>query len=475
MLLFAGCADDTLTVKQEGGSEAAFSPIGQPVMFSSGSMEKAGTRSDAPLGSTEPYYHDISSTKSVPYLAQNGRFVCTMYYHATAGATDSSPFDVRPNSEGGTMATAWLKVNNTVGNSVYWNKAYTDVATGNLDSYGFDKDAAKFYWQNRLTHAFLALADYNKLTSNDGTTTAQGKLKMFPWGDKVLSKEDVPATDEKEAYTLYTYDPTINVYDLTRGDSIFEMVDDGKGGKEKEFKRMTVNTITDQPDPIRALTIMKPEGATQEANRVRLYFKHQFSQIQVNIKGPADESATIEAGQIQQVELLGVSTEGYVNNVINADGTIGNMLNSEEKTVSALGKEVNLDEFDDDELAANKWGTSFQMFDMGEENYASGYLKSFNAIAFGKLWGIRVKWKEKANDIYHVATFEVPLTNEVGKSDDSDTDKKPVVYLRNLQSGMKYIYNLELRRGTLAVIRTQIIPWDQKAELVYNTDGTISN
>ena len=49
------------------------------------------------------------------------------------------------------------------------------------------------------------------------------------------------------------------------------------------------------------------------------------------------------------------------------------------------------------------------------------------------------------------------------------------VDLRTLQSGMKYIYDLELRRGTLAVIRTQIMDWKQDEELVYGTNGTITN
>ena len=62
-----------------------------------------------------------------------------------------------------------------------------------------------------------------------------------------------------------------------------------------------------------------------------------------------------------------------------------------------------------------------------------------------------------------MSTFEVPQTNEEN------------VNLRVLASGMKYIYNLELRRGTLAVIRTEILPWEQKEELVYGTDGTITN
>ena len=49
------------------------------------------------------------------------------------------------------------------------------------------------------------------------------------------------------------------------------------------------------------------------------------------------------------------------------------------------------------------------------------------------------------------------------------------VDLINLKSNMRYVYDLELRRGTLAIIRTQILDWMQKEELVYGTDGTITN
>lgn len=407
--------------------------VGTPVLFSSGNMAEARTKADDPLGSTSPYYLGITNTSGVPYMPQNGRFVCTMYYHAAAGATDASPFDTTAVVRGGTMTTAWLKVDNGLGNSVYWNKEYNtqDVET---DVLGFDKNATCFYWQNRLTHAFLALADYNQLTTNVGAVSAtgtQGKLKMYPYGD-----EEFPELGARRY---------VNSYDLTRG---------------------TRTSMAQQPDPVLALTIMKPAGATQEANRARLYFRHQFSQIQVNLKSSDDNSANILASQIDKVELLGVSQEGYVCNRLMPDGTVG----------EAFGKDVSLDEFSDDVLEKNKWGTSFQMFDMAtgadvdgdgqDDGYALGFLKSFNAIAFGHLWAIRITWFEGTQEnkgAIHSSTFEVPATNETH------------VQLRELQSSIKYIYDLELRRGTLAVIRTQILNWDQKEDLVYGTDGTIFN
>ena len=451
-LLFAGCTADDIT--GEGRDATLGDPVGQPVLFSSGNLAEARTRSDV-LGSASPYYHGMSNTSGVPYMALDGRFVCTMYYHAKATDTDASDFDIKDAADGGTMTTTWLKVNNNVGNSVYWNKNYTNVASEDLDEYGFDKSSTMFYWQNRLTHAFLALADYNKLSTNDGANSDQGKLKMYPNWDKdfaalpadpeeVITPEQQAAFDNKLLSDRYA-----NAYDLTRSS--------------------TMTKMTDQPDPILALTVMKPSGATQEANRVHLYFKHQFSLIQVNLKGADDNSANITTDQIDGVQLLGVSTEGYVCNRLNANGTVG----------AASAKDVHLDEFSDEVLEDNKWGTSFQMFDMAtgnpidvdgdgiDDRYATGFLKSFNAIAFGNLWAIRITWHEgtTANNpgIKHITTFEVPQNNEEN------------VQLRNLQSGTKYIYDLELRRGTLAVIRTQVLDWMQKEELVYGSDGTIQN
>lgn len=426
-LALAGCAAKEPLAEQDP-------VVGTPVLFSSGSLTEVRTKTD-PLGSTSPYYFGMTNTSGVPYMPMNGRFVCTMYYHPTAGATDATPFDLIDQTNGGTATTAWLKVNNNLGNSVYWNKEFTDVASCDIDTYGFDKNSTCFYWQNRLTHAFLALADNHKLATNDGATTAQGKLKLYPNSDTELTIGDAQVS--------------VNTYDLTRGG--------------------LMTSMSQQPDPLLALTVMKPAGATQEANRVRLYFKHQFSQIQVNLRDADDNSAKLNSDQIESVELLGISTEGYVCDRLNADGTVG------VAGETAFAEAVNLDSFTTDQLEANKWGTSFNMFDMAtgviedghDTGYATGFLKSFNAIAFGYLSAIRIVWHEGTTSepgIVHTTTFEVPQKQKV---DDVD--------LRTLQSGMKYIYDLELRRGTLAVIRTQILDWEQTENLVYGTDGTITN
>ena len=448
-LALSACSDDHTLPADDSSAQVVEAMVGSPVLFASGNERMV--------------------TRATPYMAPNGRFVCTMYYHAATGATDESPFDVSSPTTGGTMTTAWLKVNDGYGNSVYRKKTFDTPATTATDTYGFDTGSTIFYWQNRLTHAFLALADYNKLTTNTGLeehTITQGQLKMFPYGDKILAQE------EEE----YVVDSTTNSYDLTR--------------------KPEIDTIGKQPDPMLALTIMKPAGFTPEANRVRLYFKHQFSQIQVNIRASADNSADISANQIKSVELLGVSEEGYVTNHMNSNGTVGTFSGTPAQgdMNAASAKEVDLSKYSDVELEDNQWGTSFLMFDMAplplvdtdgdghDDRYALGYLKSFNAIAFGNLEAIRIKWFEGTPEnegIVHTSTYRVPATNamtEVLDDDDvKDDAEKEVVQLRKLQSGMKYIYNLELRRGTLAVIRTQIVPWEQNSDLVYGVNGTIQN
>ena len=212
----------------------------------------------------------------------------------------------------------------------------------------------------------------------------------------------------------------------------------------------TFNRISDQPDVCRALTIQKPEGATQNANRVNLYFKHQFSQVQVNIKS-SDASVAIAKENIQKVELLGVSEKAYVFTGIDEDGNV-------EPTTY---EPVDISKYDDAHLTNNPFGTSFEMFDMGYGNadyeYPTGYAKAFNAITFGQLRAIRVTWKESETDIVHVSTYRV----------EDQT-------LQNLQSGYKYIWNIELRRGTLAIVRTEIVDWIVPiGELEYKGDGKI--
>lgn len=211
------------------------------------------------------------------------------------------------------------------------------------------------------------------------------------------------------------------------------------------------NSMSEQPDIVQALTLQAPSGATQESNRVNLYFQHQFAQIQVNVKNSADNSVTLEAGDIKSVDLLGVSEEGYVFTDLDEDGNVH----------AAAYKEIDFSKYNEQQLLDNSFGTSFQMFEMPDEEKATGYLKSFNCITFGQLQAIRITWKETGEgSIIHASTFRIPNPELV-----------------NLQSGTKYIWNIEIRRGTLAIIRTEIVDWELPDDEAHNTtaDGTIQN
>ena len=351
-----------------------------PVLFSAGNTEASVTRSTA------------------SYMPLDSRFVCSMFFHAGASDTNNSEFGA-PISDVN-MTTAWLKINNVTGNAVYWNNTYTDAAA--TDIYGFDEAAKCFYWQNRLNHIFLALADNNKLSTDSGT----GTLKLFP--------DD--STRYKNQY--------MRAYDLTKG---------------------TKNTMSEQPDPIQAVVTMSPAGATPEANRVKLFFKHQFSQIQVNLKNSQDASVIIDSTLIESVELLGVAETGYVAYCIQPNGTVP-------ATTSAP---INLDDpkYDATEKE-NPYGSCFSLF---KRESVPGYLKSFEGIAFGTLQGIRITWKESKdeNAVKHVATYKG-------------------VKNKTLESGKKYIYNMELRRSLIAQVKAEVVAWEMD-QTNYEADGTIEN
>ena len=370
-LLLSACSETEIDNGQHQGL--------MPVLFSAGNTEAAVTRATA------------------SYMPQDSRFVCSMFFHAGANDTNESAFYTVTPSPDVNMTTAWLKINNATGNAVYWNKSYTteNIST---DTYGFDTSAKCFYWQNRLNHIFLALADNNKLKTDNGDS---GTLKLYP-----------DATNTKEQYIIY---------DLTTGGSMAE-----------------------QPDPIQAVTTMNPAGATPEANRVKLFFKHQFSQIQVNLKSSQDESASVTSEQIEKVELLGVAETAYVAYCIKPDGTVP----------ATTSEPINID---DEKYATTKkdnpYGSSFSLF--VSNTTATGYLKSFEGIAFGTLQGIRITWKESNTNVKHVATYK-GVTN------------------KTLESGKKYIYNMELRRSVIAKVAAEVTPW-AIAPTDYSADGTIQD
>lgn len=573
MLVVTACSD-SFDLAQSGTENPLNQDkgIGQLVLFSSGNSGNTTTRA------------------VIPYMEQEGRFVCKMYYHAKATDTDASAFDVE-----NTPITSWLRVNNKEGNSVYWNREFRDLTPAdredaNFKDYGFDPNAQFFYWRNRLDHIFLAYTDFNLLKTNkwelstntdkDGNTLPRSRaLFMYPEADGEKKtktgtkpswetynyKKMVFATDKdvlkfEEFETTTTYpmtaeyedhfpisgyysSPTITketiedtqkkVIDLIKSSTL---TDEQKVALEKDLKQESlysdeeetaegtfhngrwwvayktdafdaegklvdfnkilvyqlrekkkiedvievapanvfdltrkpiknapgtyeINSINEQPDPLIAYTKMKPTGATQEANRVRLYFKHQFSQIQVNLmKG--ENTPDIKPENILSVELLGVTEKGYVFTNINKDGT----------QIPPTYDPVVKSKFTAEQLKDNEHGTSFNMFKMDDDAKPLTSLRSFNAIAFGQLQAIRITWKEDDYEedeetkagVKHVATYAITIDDR-GHS------------LKNLQSGYRYVYDFELRRGTIAFIRAVIDGWQLSDDLNYGTSGIIDN
>lgn len=308
-VLLAGCSGDDITT---GGSLESkdYDPVGTPVQFSVGLEGKATTRA---------------------VMADGGRFVCTMYYKPS----ETGEYYLLPEHYGGSMKTAWLQIYGS-GNAKYMD-------------YSFSAEATSLFWENRWSHVFLALADYNKLKTNEGAiykAGTQGMLKMYPNND-TYHVEGTPY--------VYYY---INTYDLTKGERA---------------------SMIEQPDPILALTTKTPVGdPSAEANRVTLNFEHQFAQIQVNVKDKTGNDPAITAGQISKVELIGVATKGFVYSRIKADGTVGNAIYYPSQS------------------------GNFEMFEMASP--ADGCLKSFNAIAYGHLISIRVTWNDGSS---HTSTLSV--------------------------------------------------------------------
>ena len=71
------------------------------------------------------------------------------------------------------------------------------------------------------------------------------------------------------------------------------------------------------------------------------------------------------------------------------------------------------------------------------------------------LQGIRITWKESDTNVEHTVTYEAITEKE-------------------LKSGTKYVYNMELRRSLIAQVTAEIIPWEMD-KTDYQADGTIQN
>ena len=379
-MMFACCAgDDGL----EGKAEAL--PGGLPVLFSSG----AGDAS-------------VSTRATVPYMENEGRFVCRMYYQGNVGSEYFTNY-----------TEAWLKVDNNYGNSVYRKKDFSEPTTEeNKDGFGFDRESQIFYWQNRKKHIFIAIADYNKLKTNDGTDNGTLNFKN---------------SEEIEGKPM--------VFDLRR--------------------KVGMNSISDQQDIIMAHTEMSPDKATPEGNRVKLLFGHCFAKVQVNLKPLADGGLGNDLiyDRIDKVELLGVADYAYLYNidVTSSQYNINNVKTEAKKVVANDYLNVNISD--------NPYYTCIETFKAPEDAVTPGYVSTHEVITFGQVVAIRVKWHEtddKGNTtVTHVVTKKVEKDEE-----------------RLLPSGQLHIYNLEMRRGTLAIINAEILPWTDGE--TYTTDGKIT-
>ena len=379
-MMFACCAgDDGL----DGKGEAL--PGGLPVLFSSG----AGDAS-------------VSTRATVPYMENGGRFVCRMYYQGNVGSEYFTNY-----------TEAWLKVDNNYGNSVYRKKDFIEPTTDdNIDGFGFDRESQIFYWQNRKKHIFIAIADYNKLKTNDGTDNGTLNFKN---------------SEEIEGKPM--------VFDLRRKDGM--------------------NSISDQQDIIMAHTEMSPDKATPEGNRVKLLFGHCFAKVQVNLKPLADGGLGNDLiyDRIDKVELLGVADYAYLYNidVTSSQYNINNVKTEAKKVVANDYLDVNISD--------NPYYTCIETFKAPKDAVTPGYVSTHEVITFGQVVAIRVTWHETDSEgnttVTHVVTKKVEKDEE-----------------RLLPSGQLHIYNLEMRRGTLAIINAEILPWTDGE--TYTTDGKIT-
>lgn len=336
-------------------------------------------------------------------------------------------------------------------------------------------------------------SDISRKSSTDPEDTAEGKFKNHYWIIEFNPEKADPVTHIPDLTDQATV-----IYCARLKQSIEDVISTAPANTF-DLTRGTKTNMAEQPDPLIALTKMKPTGATQEANRVRLYFKHQFSQIQVNLT-KAENTAEINAENIESVELLGVSEKGYVFTNINPDGT----------QIPPTYDAVVISKYTEDQLKQNPYGTSFNMFEMGAGETPQTSIKSFNAITFGQLQAIRITWKEEptgenyteetaaeenARHLVNDTSGKQPgadgytTTYEAGYTPVSAGQEVPPVKhvatykitvddrgnsLVNLRSGYRYMYDFELRRGTIAFIRAEIVDWLLDDELDYNTSGTIN-
>lgn len=382
------------------------------VMFSAGGEQVATTRG------------------TVNYMSNNIRFIVSMLHTEGEDLSFDSP------------EYAYLLVSdqNNLGNSLYYKSNYEkQTDESKIDKYGNDDEAQIFYWKNRKKHAFIGyINDYNAALRTATNTKKDGEADYIPEdftpnGELCFYDDPEDEEDEPQLISKLSY-KGLSLVNTKTGD-IYRW-----------------NSMDDQPDPLIASTEAIPSGATAETNRVYLTFHHQLAQVQVNLKN--HESVSLDADQIDGVELLGVSDSVKLFPYIHHDET-GIIYYDQSLIRPAEAKLVDLRDYTVAHKEQNPYGTSFTMFQ--SDNTTFNYLKTFECITFGKLAAIRIHWHEREDEggTEHHVTFKV-------------TDNK----FTTLNSGKRYIFNLELRRGTLAVVQTVIDDW-LPLKINYSGNGTI--
>lgn len=453
VLLMAGCRDRNIP---DGGELQEGEPKGM-VCLSAGTEQMAVTRAG-----------------SISYMPSNVRFSAMMIIHEGPGEYKyEHPFFANMIVDGAGAGNSW-----------YYKSDYSTPTQ--KDSYDNDDDASAFYWQNRLMHGFVGyIDDYNKALP--WAQGAAGATEYFP---KTISDWDPTGPgigNEGEKQVDKTHPEWPILYTLKKDGTILRW----QQYEKFDLKRNNTDTaMCQQKDPLVAYTEKIPEYSTPERNRVYLTFRHQFAQVQVNLRG-SKQSAEVTKEMIERVELLGVSEYAYVfpypeygcvndtTFTLDSDGhkvddgngnpqidhvetswTIARQGKDRTELLRpALAEKVDLTQYTEAQLAENEFGTSFQLFDMAESNVTTGYIKGYEGIAYGNLGALRIVWHEdpdsQENDVVHDIVFKI--------ADDK---------FKVLESGKRYIFNLELRRGTLAIIKAVIDDWIPY-ETEYTTTGTV--
>lgn len=437
-LFLTGCTDDIM--ENGGGGEADLEP-GMKVLFAAGSEHMDQTRAG-----------------NISYMPNHVRFSAMMMIKSTKDEDYRYEHPFFANM---------VVDNQNAGNSLYYQDSYIAPVDEKKDHYNNDNDASIFYWQNRLSHGFIGyIDDYNK---------------ALPWAKHQADNSQYPDAGEYKPVKLDQWNTSApGLKDDATGEIYYDKVDKNKdlpflytmekSGRILRWqqyvaydltnKESLITKMSQQQDPLIAYEEKVPEGSSAEKNRVYLTFRHQFAQVQVNLKG-SEESAPLTVDQIDSVALQGVAETAYIfpypeYGVVDGSMEIIRQGNSHKDLLrEAYAVPLTLAQMNANPPA----GSTFYLFEMEPGTQATGYLKGFEAIAYGNLANLRIVWHENDTegnpDIYHRVTF--PITDDRFKT---------------LQSGKRYIFNLEMRRGTLAAIMAEIVDWIPY-NIVYEEKGTI--